>query len=87
MELKSLELELLRYWQSHGVKQIYKYKNHIKNRTKSLHEGDRVNMELFTDMTEGAMFTDVEDVMNFTNSKERKAVAESVDELIQRRQG
>ncbi|MGF6357120.1 hypothetical protein ABIE27_005059 [Paenibacillus sp. 4624] len=61
---KSLELSLLEMWHSQGIEEIYKYKNRIKvYRREGL-----IRYELFTDITCGLLFKDVEDTANYRDA-------------------
>lgn len=73
MNVSSLELALLTYWQSNGVKAIYKYKHRIKEYKE---QENRVNIELFTDVTSGTLFKDVGDIANSVGTTDSDAMVD-----------
>lgn len=77
----SLELSLLTYWKSLGVKWLYKYKHRVKE-----YRGENlVNIELFTDMTSGGLFQDIEDIAYYPDATGEE-VKVDIDQLITERQ-
>lgn len=76
-----LELGLLKYWKSHDVKFLYKY----KHRVKEYQGGNLTNTELFLDLTGASIFSDIVDIANFSD-KTGKEVKIAIDELIEKRE-
>lgn len=79
---KSLELSLLEMWHEQGIKEIYKYKNRIKVYKR---EG-LIRYELFTDLTCGLLFKDVEDTANYQDATPEDFKVR-VDVLLTNRRG
>lgn len=79
---KSLELSLLEMWHSQGIKEIYKYKHRIKVYKR---EG-LIRYELFTDLTCGLLFKDVEDTANYRDATPEDYKVR-VDVLLSERRG
>lgn len=81
MNFLKLELSLLNYWKSQGVKWLYKYKHRVKE-----YQGENLsNIELFTDITSGLMFRELLDIANF-NGVTGEDVKINIDKLIAIRQ-
>lgn len=76
--MKELELLLLKMWAENGVKEIYKYKNRVKE-----YRAPLTNIELFYDITYN-MFPDVEDTANDRNLT-AEDVKVSIETLIKNR--
>lgn len=81
MNYLGLELDLLAYWKSQGVKWLYKYKNRVKE-----YRGENlINIELFNDLTSGLIFADITDIANFDDVT-GEDVKIDIDDLISNRQ-
>ena len=81
-EFLNLELELLQYWKSKGVKYLYKYKHCVKE----YRGGKLTNVELFLDLTSGLIFTDVVDIADFKDvTVTGEKVKVNIDKLIENR--
>lgn len=80
MDYSALELELLKYWKNNDVKYLYKYKHCVKE----YQGGNLSNTELFTDITNGSIFSDIVDIANFSGVTGAD-VKVSIDELIENR--
>lgn len=77
----TLELHLLNYWKSNGVKWLYKYKHRLKE-----YRGEnKATLELFADLTSGKMFSDVVDIANSIDATGDE-VKIDIDTLIEERQ-
>lgn len=65
MKHNELELNLLHFWKEQGFEWFYKYKNRVQ-----LYRGDKkVPIELFYDLTNGELFSDIDDEANYSISE------------------
>lgn len=82
MNRAELELNLLKYWKKYDIKWLYKYKHRLKVYEE---QENRVNIELFTDITSGSLFQDITDIANHTDIGAEDAKV-SIDSLIAKRE-
>lgn len=60
-----LELDLLEMWDKLGVEEIYKYKHRV-----NIYREDEnlARIELIYDLTHGLLFTDLDDIANYSDA-------------------
>lgn len=83
MDYKRLEIQLLKYWQQQGIKEIYKYKSMIKWKRR---EG-LVNFMLIEDIAVNKLFLDLLDLASLERDTIVDDVKNTVEELLAARIG
>lgn len=82
--MNKLELALLMYWKEQEVEWLYKYKHCVKEfrENPNFH-----HHELFTDISSGSLFKDIQDLANFSTKEDMypEDVKVHIDTLIEAR--
>lgn len=83
MDYNRLEIQLLKYWQQQGIKEIYKYKSMIKWKRRD----GLVNFMLIEDIAVNKLFLDLLDLASLERDTTVDDVKNTVDELLAVRVG